>query len=243
MAFRFLRFTVEDKQSTLRVGTDSMLLGSWANPGTAGRILDIGTGCGVLALMMAQKSAAAIDAIDIDMPSVTEAAANFSGSPWPSRITAIHASLQAFSCDATAVYDFIITNPPYFSNSLKSPKVRVNHTRHDESLPLSALARHASHLLTTDGRFTLVLPSDAASRFRKICAGYGLHLSRCLDIYPRPEKLPKRTLMEFTKDRISDPESSSLTILDEPGKFTPEYLALTEGFHNFEHVCRVNTYK
>ena len=233
MAFRFLRFTGEDKQSTLRVVTDSMLLGSWANPGTAGRILDIGTGCGVLALMMAQKSAAAIDAIDIDMPSVTEAAENFSGSPWHSRITAIHTSLQAFSCHATAGYDFIITNPPYFSNSLKSPKVRVNYTRHDESLPLSALARHASHLLTADGRFALVLPSDAAGRFRTICDGNGLYLSRNLDVYPGQTKLPKRTLMEFTKCRIGDPESSTLTILDEPGKFTPEYLALTGGFHNF----------
>ena len=233
MAFRFRQFTVEDEHSTLRMGTDAMLLGSWANPGKAKKILDIGTGCGVLALMMAQKSEAIIEAIDIDQPSAAEAGNNFLNSPWASRVSAIHISLQAFSNQASASYGYIITNPPYFSNSLKSPSARINQTRHDESLSLSELASHASHLLEADGRFALVLPSDAASRFISICAGNGLYVSRHLDVYPRPALPPKRTLMEFTKSQPDHPEFSALTILDESGKFTPEYLALTGCFHSF----------
>jgi tRNA1Val (adenine37-N6)-methyltransferase len=233
MAFRFRQFIIEDRQSTLRVGTDSMLLGSWANPENAKRILDIGTGCGVLALMMAQKSEAVIDAIDIDQPSIIEADNNFKGSPWASRLSAIQDSLREFSQTGQPVYDFIITNPPYFSNSLKSPASRANHARHDESLSLPELASHVHHLLTDHGCFALILPVESAVRFQSTCADCGLYLSRNLVVYPKPGSPPKRTLMEFTKTKIHHPENTSLTILDASGRFTPGYLAMTEDFHSF----------
>lgn len=233
MAFRFRQFSVEDMQSTLRVGTDAMLLGSWAHPGKAKKILDIGTGCGVLALMMAQKSQAIIEAIDIDQLSIAEAQTNFSKSPWASRITAKHDSLQTFSSQVNTGYEFIITNPPYFSNSLKSPSSRNNNTRHDESLSLIDLVQIASRLLTSNGRFTLILPAQTAGRFQMICSGHGLSLSRQMVIFPRPHTPAKRVLMEFSTNSVEYPFRTELTILDSYGSYTPEYLALTQCYHNF----------
>lgn len=233
MAFRFRQFTVEDEQSTLRVGTDSMLLGSWANPGNTKKILDIGTGCGVLALMMAQKSEAAIEAIEIDQSSVIEAQNNFLNSPWPARISAIHQSLQTFSSQAVADYDYIITNPPYFTNSLQSPSLRINQTRHDQSLSHVELVRSVNRLLTPEGCFALILPPETNDRFVLICAENGLYPSRRLIVYPKPAGSAKRILTEFKKVRTVRPENSELTILDTSDRFTPEYLALTRCFHNF----------
>ena len=233
MAFRFRQFTLEDRQSTMRIGTDAMLLGSWANPGVAKKILDIGTGSGVLSLMMAQKSEAMIEAIDIDHSSVLQARNNFLHSPWHSRLTAIHDSLQSFSCQKNADYDFIISNPPYFSNSLKSLSLRTNQTRHNDCLSINELALIVSHLLATDGSFALVIPSEAAEKSQMICAEHGLYPARRLVVYPKTDSLPKRVLTEFTKIKILYPENTELTILDSAGKFTPEYFSLTEYFHNF----------
>ena len=233
MPFRFRQFTVEDSQSTLRIGTDAMLLGSWSNPENAKRILDIGTGCGVLAMMMAQKSDAVIEAIDLDEPSVNEAHNNFLNSPWPSRLTAIHESLRSFSCRAAGIYDFIISNPPYHVNSLKSPSPRVNQTRHSDDLPLSELAVSANRLLSDDGALALILPPAPAEMFQVMCRENGLYPSRRVMVFPKPGVSVKRVLVQFTRSCSMKPESSELTILDEKGKYTPDYLALTGCFHNF----------
>ena len=233
MAFHFRQFTVEDEKSTLRVGTDAMLLGSWANPGIAKKILDIGTGCGVLALMMAQKTTAFVKAIDSDQSSVIEARNNFLRSPWASRLSAIHDSIQPFSCAGNSRYDFIISTPPYFSNSLKSPAARNNQTRHDVSLSLVDLVRIVSKLLADDGCFAVVIPSESVEKFLSTCADNGLYLWRRLEIYSKPDTQAKRTLMEVTKKHADNPECSKLTILDSARKYTPEYLTMTERFHNF----------
>ncbi len=233
MAFHFRYFEVEDEDSSLRVGTDAMLLGSWATPGKAKKILDIGTGCGVLALMMAQKSGATIDAIDTDLPSVMEARKNFSNAPWSSRITAIHHPLQSFSCGDATGYDFIISNPPYFSNSLKSPSARINKTRHDDSLSLLELAQKVSDLLSVDGRFSVILPSEPAQRFRLICEKFHVYLSRRMVIYPKPAAPSKRMLLEFSKSQVGLEDCQELIIRDSSGRYTDEYLVLTKDFHNF----------
>jgi tRNA1Val (adenine37-N6)-methyltransferase len=233
MAFRFRRFTVEDRQSTLRVGTDSMLLGSWASPGKAQKILDIGTGCGVLALMLAQKSAGIINAIDIDKPSVQEASTNFSASPWPSRLSAIYASVQSLAAVEQATYDFIITNPPYYSNSLKSPSSRINHTRHDEHLPLIELVVSVSRLLTTDGRFSIILPPLPSGHFQVLCMKNGLYPLRKLTVFPKAGAPVKRILTEYSRVKTEYPDLSELTILNAQGKFSIEYLALTISYHDF----------
>ncbi|MFZ4522447.1 MAG: tRNA1(Val) (adenine(37)-N6)-methyltransferase [Bacteroidales bacterium] len=233
MAFRFRQFAVEDSRSTLRVGTDSMLLGSWADPKKAKTILDIGTGCGVLSLMMAQKSKAMIEAIEIDEPSVVEAAKNFQNSPWAERISIVNTSLQKFAIDPPSHFDFIVTNPPYFSNSLKSPSERVNQSRHDDTLSLDELVHHAARLISDEGRFALILPFGQTERLLASCEKSGLFLSRRIVVHSKYGSPPKRAMLEFTQHHINQPDGAVLTILGDDGKFTPEYLALTKGFHNF----------
>jgi tRNA1Val (adenine37-N6)-methyltransferase len=233
MAFHFRQFTVEDALSTLRIGTDAMLLGSWADPGKAANILDIGTGCGVLALMMAQKSGAHIKAIDIDEPSVAEATQNFANSPWSSRLEAMHGAVQQISLPEDRRFDFILTNPPYFTNALKSPSPRINRTRHDDNLSLAELAACIDRLLSPDGRFAVILPPEQSAHFQVQCAFPGFHPSHSLTVYPRPAAGAKRILTEFSRVECGPPLTTSLTIIDDGGKYSPEYLALTLNFHNF----------
>ena len=233
MPFRFRQFLIEDNRSTLRVGTDAMLLGSWAQPGSALKILDIGTVCGVLALMMAQQSDATVEGIDIDLPSVHEATANFSQSPWNKRLTAVHSSLGDFSMNTDNCYDFIITNPPFFSNSLRSPSSRKNNARHEDGMSIGELIATVSKLLSENGRFTVILPTQQAAQCCLLCQETGLKLLRRMIVYPKPAAPAKRIMMEFSKTGISAAAESELTILDTSGKFSNAYLTLTSSFHHF----------
>lgn len=233
MAFRFKQFEIEDTRSTLRVGTDSMILGSWSEPGQSEKILDIGAGSGVLALMMAQKSNARIDAVELDQPSCLEAEKNFLKSQWSDRLCVINDSLQSFATISSSRYDYIITNPPFFSNQLKSPNTQKNKTRHDQELTLVDLVFYIQSLLTCDGRFALILPPDRAKDFVPLAISYNLFLRRQLTICTKPGRQPKRMLLEFGRTIPGEPLYAELFILDASGKFSAEYLMLTNDFHFF----------
>lgn len=233
MGFRFRHFEVRDSRSTMRVGTDSMLLGAWANPGLSGKILDIGTGCGVLALMMAQKSQGVIDAIEIDEVSAGQASENFLNSPWKSRINPIWGNINTFVKETPNRYDFIISNPPFFGNSLKSPEIRKNQTRHDTSLSHEELISAVNRLLTTHGSFCTILPAGSEDEFSRICGINNLFLSRKLEVSPKPLVPAKRSIMEFRRNAPTFHEKMNLTILNSEGKFSTDYLALTSGYHQF----------
>jgi len=233
VAFRFKHFTIEDQFSTMRVGTDAMLLGAWARPPVKGRMLDIGTGCGVLALMMAQKSGAVIEAIDIDLPSVQQARENFNQSPWSGRLEAIQASLELFSGKTENKYDFIISNPPYFAKALRSPSARKNSTRHDETLTSDSLLLAVTRLLARNGRFAVILPPAIAAGFVSSAISAGLFLSRMLEVLPRPASGPNLALMEFAGRPGKPVIPGSLAILSETGKYSDEYLQLTADYHDF----------
>jgi len=233
MAFRFKHFTVEDDRSTLKVGTDAMLLGAWADPGSVRTILDIGTGCGVLALMMAQKSNALIDAIDIDQPSVDQARENFGKSQWQGRLTANRCSLVDFQPLSGDLYDFIVSNPPYFKNQLKSGSNKVNITKHDEGLSVETLIKMIPPILSPIGRLAVVFPYENHLFFIKVCKDYGFHLSRQLNIHSKPGISAGRTLMEFNRSVNKYPMTTSLIILNDHGIYTDDYLTLTADFHCF----------
>lgn len=233
MAFNFRQFVVHDEQSTQRVGTDAMLLGAWINPGSVRKVLDIGTGCGVLALMMAQQCEAQVDAIDIDGPSIFEAKQNFLNSPWNSRINAINASLAEFGDHFPPGYDLIITNPPYFSKSLKSPSARKNQARHDDCLSLTELVSSVKKLLAPAGRFALILPAGQAAKCIPLCLSNTLHLTRRTSVHPKPAAPAKRVLLEFSLSGSTGVIESELNILDASGKFSYAYLSMTGSFHNF----------
>jgi len=233
MAFRFKQFTVEDDRSSMPVGTDSMLLGSWAEPAEASSILDIGCGCGILALMMAQKSDAKVDAIDIDEKSVIQAGENFSASPWKNRLKAYSVPLQLFPSIIGKQYDFVISNPPFFAGSLKSPSETRNRARHDTDLTLVRLLCEIKKLLKPSGRFAVILPEQTLSEFTRLAGLHGFSPMRSLFVYPKPGKSCLRVLAEFSSGMYIPSPVENLVISDLKGQFTPEYLYLTKDFHYF----------
>lgn len=222
--FLFKKFRVKNVASAMKLGTDSVLLGAWA-PLYEGdyKILDIGTGTGVVALMIAQRAASLdgvlIDAIDIDLPSVEEASHNFSISPWASALRAMHTPLQEYSARFSIApegekYDLIVSNPPYFVDSLKAPSKRRSNTRHTDSLPHSDLIASAFSLLKMGGRMVVILPKDEGEAFissaelYNIGRGFSCRLSlrRVCKVSTVSHKPPKRYLMEFVL--LPDSESA-----------------------------------
>lgn len=164
--FRFKQFAVRQDRCPMKVGTDGVLLGAWAEvrPGDR-RMLDVGTGTGLIALMLAQRSAAWITAVDIDVECATQAAENFAASPWADRLDAVSVAVQRY--DPVEKFDLIVSNPPYYVDSLLSPDEGRNTARHAAGLPFGELAAAVVRLLSPGGRFALVLPPrrDAAIPF------------------------------------------------------------------------------
>jgi tRNA1Val (adenine37-N6)-methyltransferase len=166
-AFRFKQFTVEQDKCAMKVGTDALLLGAWADCSHATRVLDIGTGTGVLALMLAQRAPQAhIDAIEIDAAAAEQATQNVARSPWQSRVTVYEVSLQQFAAaNPLPIYDFIVSNPPFFHQSLKTPDPQRAQARHTDSLLHDVLLHNTAQLLLPNGSCCFVLPTNQSARF------------------------------------------------------------------------------
>lgn len=231
MAFRFKQFSIEDTACTMKVGTDSVLLGAWAAVNGSSKILDIGTGCGILALMAAQRSAAGIIGIDIDAASVKAAHGNFSHSQWSGRLTAFNLSLQDFCTKNPPQFDHILTNPPFFVNSLKAPLPSRNRARHNDELPFPELAECCHQLLKLEGKLSLVLPVKEAVLFLETAMEKGLYLSRKLEIRPYTHRPVNRILMEFRKNPVAEIATDWLGMRGEYGSYTSEYRELTRDFY------------
>ncbi len=185
----------------MKVGTDGILLGAWCSPCDNAipftRILDIGTGTGLIALMLAQRNLyAVVDAIEIDQAACEQAAANFAASPWNARIRTIPGCVRNLRADLK--YDLIVSNPPWFSDSLKSPLQTRNTARHDDTLNAIDLLDVVNRLLDVQGRFSIVLPSVSSQRFIDNAALFGLHCIRHCQVSPTADKLPARCLLEFS---------------------------------------------
>jgi tRNA1Val (adenine37-N6)-methyltransferase len=218
----------------MKVNTDGVLLGAamTVRPGDR-RMLDIGTGTGTIALMAAQRSSgtARIDAIDIDEPSATEAAANFKASPWDCSLTAHHTSLDGFT--PAAEYDLIFSNPPYFEDSLTAPDQRKSTARHtSDGLSYRDIFEFAVKHLAADGRVSFVLPADQELQLCRYGRMNGFHLFRILRIRTVPRKAPTRIIAEFSRARADSPEDTVLTIQND-GQYTQEYLSITKDFYLF----------
>lgn len=245
-SFRFKQFTVANERAAMKVGTDGVLLGAWVRlRGKEQHILDVGTGTGVIALMLAQRTsqsdetqaqAATIIGIDIDKPSAEEAAANFKASPWAGRMAAFAGDFRGLGTDPSHPlkylafpYDLIVSNPPYFVDALKAPDPRRNDARHADSLTYADLVANAVRNLAPDGQLALILPADAAARFAEEASACGLHLRRRTEVFTLAGTSPTRTLLEFS--RTSAPlEETTLAIQDAAG-FTDEYRTLTREFY------------
>jgi tRNA1Val (adenine37-N6)-methyltransferase len=231
MAFRFKEFMIEDDQSTMRVGSDAVLLGAWAEISDDQAILEVGTGCGVISLMLAQRSTAVIDAIDIDQPSVIQAKENFEKSRWKKRLSAFHISFQDFFQGKEHRYDHIITNPPFFRKSLKSPEQKNNLSKHELHLGYEDLLEGTVHLLKPDGRLSLILPVAESRIFCPLAEEKKLFLSRATTVVPRVTKQANRILMEFSFRRPPAPDHGNLVVREKSGSYTTEYISFTEPYY------------
>lgn len=225
-------FEVRQDRCAMKVGTDGVLLGAWIKPNkNLHRILDIGTGTGLLALMLAQKSNAKIDAIDIDESSIKQANENFHHSPWNERLTTIHCSLQHFAIQTSDKYDLIVSNPPYFSDSYKTADNSRTLARHsDESLSFHELIDGVIRLLAPDGCFYLILPLKEGEAFEQLAFEKGLFASRITSVLTRKGKLAKRLMMAFQfirNEKITD----ELIIQNENGDFSENYRMVTSDFY------------
>lgn len=226
--FKFKRFTVYHDLCAMKVGTDGVLLGAWTDVSISKNILDIGTGSGLIALMLAQRCEASITAIDIDADAVKQARINIQNSDWKDRMTVFHTDLCDFT--STCLFDTIVSNPPYFADSLKSTDSQRNKARHNDTLTLNQLFANVNRLLHPEGEFSLISPFEQNDTIIGTAKEYGFYPTRHTKIITRPGLPPKRTLLAFKRH----PESytpQELVIEFERHVYSEEYIALTKEFY------------
>jgi len=214
----------------MKVGTDAVLLGSWVNISEAKRILDVGTGSGVIALMLAQRTTDTIqiDAIEIEENDAEQAKMNVLNSPWPSKIFVFNTSLQNFA--PTLKYDLIVSNPPYFINSLLPPSSHRQRTRHTEQLTFEELITHSIRLLNPTGTLAIILPFQEGNSFKQLASKHELHLKRQLAFFSRKEKPQERWLFEFGLGSVETKEEK-LILYDTGDIKSDNYINLTKDFY------------
>lgn len=230
--FTFKQFHIDHSKCAMKVGTDGTLIGAWASmPYTECRILDIGTGTGLIAIMAAQRAPKAqIVGIDIDRDCIEQARENVAASPWSERIDIIHSALQEFS--ASKDLDIIISNPPYFVDSLLSPDDKRSTARHTTTLSFNDLCDGVLRLLSSNGIFALILPPTEAERFLSVARGR-LFLKRRCDVWSTPESGIKRVMMELQKQPPEELPTIEKLIIEDSGPmgYSAEYRQLTRDFY------------
>ncbi|MDR0413039.1 MAG: methyltransferase [Dysgonamonadaceae bacterium] len=226
--FYFKQFTVYHDLCAMKVGTDGVLLGAWTDCGNAANILDVGSGSGLIALMLAQRSGASIDAVDIDGNACEQSAVNFGNSPFAARLKIHRVDFNAYF--PAVRYDLIVSNPPYFARSLKSPDAGRCVARHAEKLSFEDLFGKSAALLTGKGRLSLILPADTFDRIQSIAGENNLFLRRKTTVRPHAASPPKRILLEYSKEK-TQPEEDELLIEKAPRVYSDEYRALTSDYY------------
>lgn len=230
--FRFKQFNIFQDQCAMKVGTDGVLLGSWSDVDRCNRVLDIGTGTGLIALMLAQRNTnAQIEAIDIEEQCVNQAQQNIAASRFADRIVAQKKSFLELVNQVKEGYDLIVSNPPFFRNSLKSPTSERNLARHDSSLSYKDILAESALLLNKRGRLAMILPYDCKRNVIEEVKREGqLFVSRITNVYPLPHKPAKRFLIEFVKEKKVLVENDLIVELARH-QYSNEYKLLTESFY------------
>lgn len=230
--FEFKKFKIRQDKCAMKVGTDAVLLGAWVVPNGSTKILDIGTGTGIIAMMLAQKSTATITAIDIDKESTEQAKLNVLESVFSSSITVQHISFQELARSSPDKFDLIVSNPPFFIDSLKSNGDSRNIARHNDLLSFEDLLGGVKKLLTDKGKFCVILPKNESVIFRDLAKSKGLYLSKLLRIRTRSEKdSEKRHLMQFEFKETEFSESTLVIEADSHRNYTEEYKTLTKEYY------------
>ncbi|MEO0044345.1 MAG: hypothetical protein RL329_3793 [Bacteroidota bacterium] len=234
--FRFKQFTVEQDRCAMKVGTDGVLLGAWANVAQAETILDVGTGTGVIAIMAAQRTETyqtRVEGVEIDESAYLQAKENMANSPFAARLTVIHDSIQDFQPLGERKYDVIISNPPFFTGGTFSGNQEKNNVRHTVKLPHGDLLHATQRLLHKKGRFCLILPLLEGLRFIEVARNYRFFCTRMTEVRPKPGKNIERLLLQFEWQDQKMVKDELILMLEngQRNDYTPEYIQLTSAFY------------
>lgn len=231
--FQFKQFSVNQDQTAMKIGTDGVLLGAWTpidnNPKS---VLDIGTGTGIIALMLAQRcDAEQIDALEIDENAYEQAVENFEGSPWGNRLFCFHAGLDEFIDDPEDEYDLIVSNPPFFSEDYRSANEQRDLARFQEAMPFEELVEAADLLLSENGIFSVIIPFNEEDRFIELCAEVELFPIKVTRVKGTQNTKIVRSLLAFKRYELSVLTADELVIEISRHEYTPEYISLTKDFY------------
>ena len=228
--FHFKHFSLFHHRSTMKVGTDAILLGRWVEVKPTDVVLDIGTGCGLLPLMLSQKGVSHVDAVDIDAASIEEATINFEASQWREHLKACLSDIVDFQTDKK--YDLIVSNPPFFNRDSKCDSDRKSRARHnDAGLSYATICSVAVRLMQPDGRFALVLPLNVMDAFLKEAEKAGLYLHKRMTIIPIEGKEPNRVNLELGLVPVPEIREETFVIRDADKRFTPQYNEFLKEFY------------
>ena len=227
--FRFKQFTIEQEDCAMKVGTDGCLLGGWFDCSTSQRILDIGCGSGLIAIMAAQRCGATITGIEIEQKAAGQAAKNVKNSPWNNRIEIINCDILQYT--PQEAFDTIVSNPPYFVNSLKCDETSRTLARHSDTLNCENFFEKTASLLSTHGKISIVIPTDILEDWKDAAALSGFSLSRATFVKTTPRKMPKRVLAEFIRAYTCGTRTETLILEDEPGVYSKAAQEILRDFY------------
>jgi len=230
--FHFKKFSIDDSSAAMKIGTDAVLLGAWTSSSNETRILDIGTGSGILALMMAQRNhKTEIDAIEIEPDAAELARKNVQLSPWSDQIHVFSSSIQDFSVTTNNKYSLVISNPPFFTDSLKAPGKARNMARHNDTLPVRDLLKITSELLTVGGKAAFIFPADAFKNWTTDASNFFLFPANIIRVKSSCAHSPHRVMVIFTNEDNQAISDTELNIYSSKGVYTTEYRELTKEFY------------
>lgn len=226
--FQFKQFTVWHDKCAMKVGTDGVLLGAWTDVSNANSVLDIGTGTGLVSLMIAQRCQAKITAVEIDEDAVLQAKENVLHSPWADRIEVLQEDFVNFS--PAGKFDLIVSNPPYFVDSLQSPDEQRTVARHTNNMTYQDLVVNVSKLLSENGRFSMIIPMEVVNSVKGFAEQSGLFLTKQTLVITKPGMLPKRALLSFSFYQTGFKENQILIELSRH-QYSKEYIELTKEYY------------
>jgi tRNA1Val (adenine37-N6)-methyltransferase len=230
--FHFKKFSIDDSKAAMKIGTDAVLLGAWAPCGSETRILDIGTGSGILALMMVQRNAnIIIDAVEIDSEASMLAKLNVQLSPWPGQVHIFNTTIQEFPLANKHNYSFIICNPPFFTDSLKAPDKARSTARHNDTLPVNHLLQCTSNLLTENGKAAFIIPADAYENWKVEAAKQNLYPTHTTRVKSSESHAPHRVMLAFSRSKAVEITDNEISIYISKNIYSPEYMELTRDFY------------
>ncbi len=233
MSFKFKQFSVEQDRTAMKIGTDGVLLGAWSPiPSTVFSVLDIGTGTGIIALMLAQRSKAEqIDAIEIDDDAYEQATENFENSPFNDRLFCFHAGLDELIEEPEDEYDLIISNPPFYTENYKTEDSHRDLARFEDAMPFEMLVEAADLLLSENGIFSVIIPFKEEESFLALAKEFELYPMKITRVKGTPTSEIKRSLLAFKRFESLEIEVDELIIETERHVYTAEYIALTKDFY------------